>query len=206
MYVIAKEGSSSTGEEYMANKFDPENMAKLESEEREQFFSAGEILVRMDVKEGDIIADIGCGIGYLSLPAAQVVGESGHIYALDTSDRMLEELKNRIEREGVSNVTALLSSEYEFPLEPASCTHVVMSMVFHEVDDRVRFAKAAAPVLKPGGKLVVFEMIPGAGGLGPPEHHRISMEEVISAFEEAGFSVVSKAEMNEFIYYVIGRE
>jgi ubiquinone/menaquinone biosynthesis C-methylase UbiE len=189
----------------MAHKFHPEDKAKLDREERKRAFPADAALGVMDLDEGSIVADIGCGTGYLAIPAARAVGGSGRIFAVDSSSRMLSEFVGRMEAEKLGNVTTVLSTEYDFRIEPSLCTHVVMSSVFHEVDDRVKFAGEALRILKPGGMLVVFEFNPGVDGPGPPEHHRLASAAVERALVAAGFGEVSTDAMNEFVYWVIGR-
>lgn len=53
----------------MAHKFDPENMHVLDMEERKKIFPPEKALAAAKLKEGDALADIGCGAGYLSIPA-----------------------------------------------------------------------------------------------------------------------------------------
>ena len=127
----------------MAHKFNPENMHVLDMEERKKIFPPEGALAAAGLKEGDVFADIGCGTGYLSIPAARLVGEQGRVYGFDTSEKMLEELKRRVEQEGLVNVFPVRAGEYEMPAPGDCCTHAVVSSVFHEVDDRSRFARAS---------------------------------------------------------------
>ena len=186
----------------MAHKFNPENMHVLDMEERKRIFPPEGALAAAGLKEGDVFADIGCGTGYLSIPAARLVGEQGGVYGFDTSEKMLEELKRRVEQEGLVNVFPVRAGEYEMPAPGDCCTHAVVSSVFHEVDDRPRFARAVGRILAPGGKLLVFEMKPGAAGVGPPERHRISPETVKKDLDTAGFTVTESADLTAHFYYV----
>ncbi len=190
----------------MAHKFDPDHMGVLDMEERKKIFPPEGALAAAGLKEGDVLADIGCGTGYLSIPAARLVGEQGRVYGFDTSEKMLDELKRRVREEGLSNVVPVLSGEYEMPLDGSLCSHAVVSSVFHEVDDRPRFARAVGRILAPGGRLLVFEMKPGAAGVGPPEHHRISPERVEGDLEAAGFTVTKSADLTGHFYYVIAEK
>ncbi len=58
-------------------------MAKLDHPDRKKMMPPDIIMDLMKVKLGMTIADIGCGIGYFSIPMAKVVGEKGKVYALD---------------------------------------------------------------------------------------------------------------------------
>jgi ubiquinone/menaquinone biosynthesis C-methylase UbiE len=188
----------------MAHKFDPDHMESLDRVDRKDIFSAEAALKIVGCITEDIVADIGCGTGYLSIPAAKIVGSAGRVYGFDTSDRMVGHLQQRADREGLKNLTVMQSLEYEFPIAEAFFDIAIMSSVFHEVDDRVRFAKAAAAILKTGGRLVIFEMKPGAAASGPPEHHRVPVEAAKRDLLEAGFEIAASAELNEYYYYVTG--
>jgi len=62
----------------MANKFDINNKNKLDNPKRRESLPPYDILKTLGLQEGDIFADIGCGIGYFSIPAADIVGSKGH--------------------------------------------------------------------------------------------------------------------------------
>ena len=52
------------------------------------------VLLLTGLKEGDIFLDIGAGIGYFAIPAAEITGESGKVIAADISPEMLDELNS----------------------------------------------------------------------------------------------------------------
>lgn len=190
----------------MAHKFDPQNKKKLDNEERKKIFPAEAAVGIFGCESGEYVADIGCGTGYLTIPAAKVVGPYGMVYGYDTSERMLEGLRERTGKLGLENIKLFLSEEYSLPLPHKECSRALMSSVFHEVDDRVRFAKAAAEILIPEGVLTILEMKPGVDGPGPPDHHRIASGIVEADLEKAGFEIIDSGDMNEYFYYVKGRK
>ena len=55
------------------HKFDPKNMARLESEERRKKMPPDVILKKIGISSGVRVADIGCGIGFFSIPASKIV-------------------------------------------------------------------------------------------------------------------------------------
>jgi ubiquinone/menaquinone biosynthesis C-methylase UbiE len=196
--VIGREGA------VVAHKFDPRDRAKLDRDDRKAVFPADLALGLLDLTPGSIVADIGCGTGYLSIPASRVIGETGRVYAVDTSKHMLDVFTERMREENLTNVTTVLSAEYDFRIERFACTHVIMSSVFHEVDEREEFAREALRILRPGGKLAVFEMKPGVDGPGPPDHHRIPPSAVEVSLRRAGFEDLRDLDMNAYFYCVTG--
>ena len=75
----------------MTHKFDAKNRHKLDNPKRREMLPPEKTLIRLGLKQGDIVADIGCGIGYFTIPAANIVGDSGKVFAMDISPEMLEE-------------------------------------------------------------------------------------------------------------------
>jgi ubiquinone/menaquinone biosynthesis C-methylase UbiE len=187
----------------VAHKFDPDHMDMLDRDERKEELPPEQSLIAVGLKAGQHIADIGSGTGFLAFPAAYIVGPAGRVYAVDTSERMLSELKSRIKLYGSDIVTSVLSREYDFTLGPESVHVVVMSNVFHEIDDKKRFAREMYRIVKPGGSAAVFEVKPGAEGAGPPKHHRVTPEEVAEAVEAAGFMKTKNIDISEKIYCIV---
>ena len=93
----------------MAHKFDINNMHKLDNPRRREVLPPDEILRKLNINKGDIFADIGCGIGYFSLPAAKLVGETGVVYALDIYSDMLKLLEEKVLLDQLANVSPIIS-------------------------------------------------------------------------------------------------
>ena len=114
----------------MAHKFDPDHFEVLHTEERKRIFPADAAVEILDCKPGDVVADIGCGTGYLTIPIAGCIGGTGTVYAFDTSDRMLNVLQRRAEDLGITNIKTAVSEEYRLPVDSGKCDRAVMSSVF----------------------------------------------------------------------------
>ena len=80
----------------MSHKFDAKNKHKLDNETRRKMLPPEQTLLSLGLKEGDIMADIGCGIGYFAVPASKIVGKSGKVFAMDILPEMLEEVHVKI--------------------------------------------------------------------------------------------------------------
>jgi precorrin-6B methylase 2 len=61
-------------------------------------------LRRIGIRRGQILLDFGCGSGNYAIPAAEIVGGEGTIYALDKNRRALDELMRKAEAEGLTNI------------------------------------------------------------------------------------------------------
>jgi len=60
-------------------------------------------------KKGDVILDYGCGIGFNTIPAAEIVGEEGMVYALDIQPLAIKSVQKQIRKKGLKNIKTILS-------------------------------------------------------------------------------------------------
>jgi len=145
------------------------------------------IIEIMGLKSGQVIADIGSGGGYFTLKFAQIVGEEGKVYAVDTDEKLLEFVNNNAKQKGLNNVvTVLAKDKLELPKE--SLDFVFMRNVTHHISDRVSYFKNLKKFLKPSGKVVIIEYKKGKpftfrGMFG----HYVSKETIVQEMEEAGY-------------------
>ena len=56
------------------------------------------------------VLEVGCGPGFFTIPAAKIVGEEGVVYAVDVHPLAIERVKEKIEREGIKNITPILTN------------------------------------------------------------------------------------------------
>lgn len=103
------------------------------------------------------VVDFGCGTGTLTVELARW---AGHVTAIDRSGAALHKAKTEAARQGLRNITFLEADLHELPLDPASVDLVVVSQSLHFVDDLERVVAEGARVLKPGGRMVVLELLP----------------------------------------------
>lgn len=109
-----------------------------------------------------IVVDVGAGGGALAIPLA---AEAQRVIALDVSSRMLERLSERADEEGLHNVEPNAAPIEEFELGPASVDLIVSNYALHHLldQDKRRFVGDAYTWLRPGGKLVIGDMMLGRG-------------------------------------------
>ena len=142
-------------------RYDAEWIASLLNSERKLgSLTAREFLLDAGLEPLMTFVDYGCGPGYLTLPAAEIVGAQGSVYALDIEPQMVKLVSDRAAEAGLQNVTALLNDGAEAPLPDAIAEVVVCSLVFHYREDdegRVLLAHDLGRLLKPDGRAVVVQ-------------------------------------------------
>ena len=167
--------------------------------ERTETLDPFRVLSLCPVNPRDTVADIGCGPGYFTLPLAKFL-INGKIFALDTSDEMIEACQSRLDEARMGNADVMKCGEYDFPLAPASVDGLFIAFVVHHPDDRERFLKAAKEILKTGGWCFILEWHKKETESGPPQERRITPDELRQIAENSGFRVQGSRDINEEHY------
>ncbi|HYO51752.1 metalloregulator ArsR/SmtB family transcription factor [Archangium sp.] len=103
------------------------------------------------------VADFGCGTGVLSVSIARW---ASRVWAIDQSQAALAQARERAAREGRSNITFLCEDLHRLSLPPGQRDLVVISQSLHHMESPPTVLAEAARLLKPGGKLVLLELMP----------------------------------------------
>ncbi len=169
------------------HKFTVAHRAYLDSEERRSYLNPQSILSAFALRPGMHVADVGSGTGFFAIPAAELVGPKGRVYAVDLSVEMLEDLQTKLRKAPSRNVEALRSTEDRIPLPDASVEFVFMACVLHELDGPGTLLEARR-ILRPKGRLGIVDWKKEEMEFGPPKAHRLDEEEARRVLEDAGFT------------------
>ena len=115
-----------------------------------------EIIKRMGLKEGQVIADVGAGGGYFSMRFSEVVGGEGRVYAVDTNPKFLEYIQMMAGKNNITNLITVLATPSGFTL-PEKVDFVFMRNLTHHIKNRVEYFRGLREVLKPDGKVVIID-------------------------------------------------
>ncbi len=138
-------------DEYVERMDRPERVARLHIDE---------VIERLRLGPGDIVADIGSGSGAFSVPMARAIGPTGVLYAVDIDQEMLDFVAQRAETAGLRNVRTVLG-EYDDPKLPVNNVDVVfLHRTLHMIEHRQAYLNAAAKYLKPDGRIAIIEAGP----------------------------------------------
>ncbi len=186
------------------HKFHIERRGYLDSEERRSYLDAAAILRGFGIDPGIRIADVGAGTGFFALPAAELVGPRGHVYAADLSPEMLQDLQKKIADKRVSNVTAVRSTEDGIPLPDRSVDFALLACVLHELDGPGTLLECRR-ILKPQGRLGIVDWKKQEMEYGPPKEHRLDESQAKTILEDAGLQPTRSFEAGPYHYAIEAR-
>lgn len=187
----------------MSHKFSAKDKNKLDNPERRKILPPEATLEKLQLKKGDVVADLGCGIGYFSIPAAIIVGEMGKVYAMDISEEMLREVQERARENKVTNIETVKTSENSFIIDDETITYVFICNVLHEAENIGSFLEEVRRILAWEGKVAIIEWIKKESIIGPPMNHRIAEGELLSMLDNIGFRIIEKVDLGNDFYGIV---
>lgn len=184
----------------MPQKFDTRRKDLLLGAERHERLNPAQLLRTLGLREGDTMADIGSGPGFFALPAAEIVGPNGTVYAADIQGEMLTAVRSRAAEHGYTTIHVVKTSETEVPLPQESCDFVLLAFTLHEIESHATFLRRLARILKPDGRLAVLEWQKIEQPNGPPVEDRISQETLLADAQAAGLENEEQFALNDDQY------
>ena len=154
------------------------------------------------------MADLGAGSGFYSRVAANGVGHTGRVYAVEIQKGLVEKLENELSKSGISNVEVIwgdIETKGGTKIADKTMDAVVASNILFQVDDKLGLIDEIKRILKPQGKVLVIDWSESFGGMGPAPDHVITEEKALSLFTRRGFKMVEKISAGDHLYGIIFR-
>ncbi len=143
----------------------------------------------LQVKPGMTVCDMGCGNGYHTLPLAEMVGETGKVYAVDAQPEMIELLRGNIAAKDIKNIIPIVGLFHDPKLPPNSCDMILLVDVYHEFSHPVEMLAAMHKALKPDGQLVLVEFRAEDDSVPIKPEHKMSKAQISKEMEANGYAL-----------------
>jgi ubiquinone/menaquinone biosynthesis C-methylase UbiE len=143
-----------------------------------------EAIVKPHVREGMTAMDVGCGMGFFSVPLAKLVGGAGKVVCVDLQEKMIKGLMERAKKAGLSGrVDARICDRDSLGVNDLAgkIDFVLLFALVHEVPDKERLFTELYSVIKQSGELLMAEP---SGHVSRPDFER-----TVSIAQGAGFEI-----------------
>jgi ubiquinone/menaquinone biosynthesis C-methylase UbiE len=164
----------------------------LTREAREREEDSRTMLKALNVKEGQIVCDLGAGNGFYTLPLAKRVGEKGRVLAVEIQPEMLEMLKARAAKEGARNIELVLGTTVDPKLPEGKVDLVLLVDVYHELSNPVEVLAAVRKSLAPKGRLALVEFRAEDPDVPIKPEHKMSKKQIMKELPANGFKLVEE--------------
>lgn len=143
-------------------------------------------ILKKFLKRGDKVLDLGCGPGFFTLDIAQLVGESGLVYAADIQEGMLDMIRKKISSYPLQNIKVHKCDESTINLDD-TVDFILAFYMIHEIPDQDRTFSELKKLLNPNGKVLIIE----------PKFHvtKQDFQNMIVRLEKTGFSIKEKPKL-----------
>ncbi len=166
----------------------------------------------LDIESGDVVADVGAGDGKWSIAVAEQVGSEGRVYATEVDPDDLKKIRDRVEREGATNVSVVEGQTDSTGLPDACCDAILLRRVYHHFTDPEAMQESIRKALREDARLLVVDFDTRGRWSRPsgiPESrdgHGIAKTLLVTEMEGAGFELVSDLKWHNGDYALVFRE
>jgi SAM-dependent methyltransferase len=168
----------------------------LENDKRAGWQKPEQVVSALKLKQGERIADIGAGTGYFS---RRFAAEGASVFAVDVDPKLLDEYW----KGGENHITTVLEGYEDPKLEKASMDSVFFCNVAHHIENREPYYSAVSEALKPDGRVIVLDFYDKPLPIGPGEKMKISRDEMIAEWKEAGFRLREEFDFLPYQYFLV---
>jgi ubiquinone/menaquinone biosynthesis C-methylase UbiE len=192
--IAALQLGSRTAEEWIKTLESPQRIAGLK---------IPEVIAKLRLAPGQIVADIGAGTGLFEGALAAAVAPGGIVYAVDVDQGLLDHIAGRARDLQVSNVRVVLGRFTDPNLPVRTVDMALINDVLHHIQDRATYLKNLAGYMKPTGRIAVIDFRPGQGGHRNQPEQQITKEQTAEWMAAVGFKPTEEVELFTDKWFVI---
>jgi ubiquinone/menaquinone biosynthesis C-methylase UbiE len=178
-------------------------IAMLEDPKRDAYQKPHEVIMALNLKEAEVIADIGAGAGYFAFRFAHHVGDSGRVYAVDINPDMILHMNRGIRDMNLKNVVTILAAPDDPLLPDASADRFFICETWHHIENQAHYLALMKKMLKPGGQVVMIDFQKKQLPIGPPVEMKISRGDLVRQMESNGFRLAAEHTFLPYQYFLV---
>jgi ubiquinone/menaquinone biosynthesis C-methylase UbiE len=157
----------------------------LEDPSRIERLKPEEVLLRLKLRNGDAVADLGAGSGVFTRRLARAVAPGGKVFAVDIDQELLDYNREKVQEAQLGNVEFILGAYDDPKLSAGSIDLAFLCDVVHHIEHRQTYLSNLRPYLKRGGRVAIIDYKTN----WPPGHEQMkySADELLAWMKNAGF-------------------
>lgn len=164
-----------------------------------------DIIKKAGIKEGDAVADFGCGRSlFLLHNLMNLVGKNGRVYGVDILPEVIESLQKDIQHYKLQDITILKSNieERSNDLLDNSFQAVFFLNTLYQVNDNLAALAEASRVLDKGGRIIIVDWHPDSE-LGPQVEQRVAPSHIKKIADILNLKLVDEFEPGRYHYGLV---
>jgi ubiquinone/menaquinone biosynthesis C-methylase UbiE len=181
----------------------------LEAAERDQYQKPAEVIQNLELKEGDVVCEVGAGSGYFTPHLSKAVGKTGRVYAQDPQREFLELIWQKKRQMGLTNVEVVLSTYTDTNLPDSTCDVAFVLDTYHHFEWPPPMLDAMKRDLKQGGRLVIVDWYRRQNaifdklGIKAADHMRLDLDGVVAEVTRNGWNHVDTRTFLDYQFFAV---
>lgn len=160
------------------------------------------VVVRLGLRPGNVVADIGAGAGAFDGALAGAVGAGGTVYAVDIEQGLLDHIAARAKSVGIDNLKVVLGKFTDPNLPVRNVDVALICDVLHHIESREEYLKNLVGYLAPTGRVAIIDFLPGKGHANDSSQ-QITKEQTTEWMAAAGLKRVEEVPLFNDKFFVI---
>jgi ubiquinone/menaquinone biosynthesis C-methylase UbiE len=181
----------------------------FEASERDQYQKPAEVIRNLELREGDVVCEVGAGSGYFTPYLSKAVGRTGRVYAQDPQREFLELIRQKKEHMGLTNVEVVLSTYTDTNLPDDTCDVAFVLDTYHHFEWPPPMLDAMKRDLKQGGRLVIVDWYRRQNaifdklGIKAADHMRLDLDGVVAEVTRNGWNHVDTRTFLDYQFFAV---